>query len=58
MPFDRDYYRALGTFDLLMHARDNGLNPELAIAITERLAAKEHYANLVGHFHFNQGATA
>jgi len=55
--FDRDYYRALGTHSLLTHARENGLNPELAIAVTERLAAKEHWANLIGHFHFNKERT-
>lgn len=42
----REYYRALSTGELVTRAREEGLNPEMAIAVIERLAvlgvAQEH----------------
>ena len=51
MTHDRDYYRALFTLELLRIAREDGLNPELAIAITERLARDTCAAHTVGAYH-------
>lgn len=57
MTHDRDYYRCLHTDDLVDAARREGLNPEMAIAITERLAevlAVDGAAGGRGNFHFNR----
>lgn len=35
---DRDYYRSLTPERLLLTAREEGINPEMAIAIAEALA--------------------
>lgn len=35
---DRDYYRSLTSERLLLLAREEGINPEMAIAIAEALA--------------------
>lgn len=61
MTHDRDYYRCLHTDDLVDAARREGLNPEMAIAITERLAevlvevlAADGAAGGRGNFQFNR----
>lgn len=57
MTHDRDYYRCLHTDDLVETARREGLNPEMAIAITERLAevlAVDGAAGGRGNFQFNR----
>jgi hypothetical protein len=60
---DRCDYRAMTTGDLLGIARHEGLDEELAIAITERLADVEQWAapyrlqgptDRSGTFHFNR----
>lgn len=53
MQYDRNYYRALSERELLLRAKEHGINPELAVAITERLAIKTHLSHTVGHYHFN-----
>lgn len=50
MQHDRDDYRALGTHALLRAAREYGLNPEMAIAITERLATENYMQHTVGYY--------
>lgn len=55
MQHDRAYYRALHPGALIELARDEGLNEELAIAITERLAYQLDRRELIGCFHFNEG---
>ena len=53
---DRDYYRALSSFELVDLARDEGINPELAIAAVERLAKACHgYQAAKRGFEFNNG---
>lgn len=61
MTHDRDYYRCLHTDDLVETARREGLNPEMAIAITERLAERLAEVSTIyvavggrGNFHFNR----
>lgn len=57
MMHDRDYYRCLHTDDLVETARREGLNPEMAIAITERLAERVAVYGAAGgrgNFHFNR----
>lgn len=53
MQHDRDYYRSLGDVVLVDAARREGINPEMAIALAERLSAKL-YQPLQGCFTFNQ----
>lgn len=60
MMHDRDYYRCLHTDELVETARREGLNPELAIAITERLAEQTSVCGAVGgrgNFYFNRSET-
>lgn len=58
---DRDYYRCLDTLDLVRQARDEGINPEMAVAMAERLAdsLRRYYggdADKLGfEFNFNHG---
>lgn len=57
MTHDRDYYRCLLTDDLVDAARREGLNPEMAIAIAERLAKVSAIYGAVGgrgNFQFNR----
>lgn len=37
MAMDRDYYRSLNVDTLLLLAREEGIHPEMAVAITEML---------------------
>jgi hypothetical protein len=62
MAQDRDYYRSLTVDNLLLLAREEGINPEMAIAIAETLhSAREHWyyhdepfeGQAAGHFQFN-----
>jgi hypothetical protein len=39
---DLDYYRCMGAEALLEHARECGINPDMAVAIAERL---DHVTN-------------
>lgn len=54
MQHDRSYYRALSTEALIQRAAEDGLNEEMAIAITERLADFFCHDNLIGCFHFDE----
>lgn len=56
MTHDRDYYRSLSDVVLVDAARREGVNPEMAIALAERLADKVYYPSgyLRGCFTFNQ----
>lgn len=50
---DRDYYRSLDAIKLLILAVESGINPEMAIALADKLAST--YAPiLVGGFTFNE----
>lgn len=54
MTHDRSYYSAMDTAVLLRTAREDGINPELAIAITNRLAdTHPAYEGYRGTFRFN-----
>jgi hypothetical protein len=54
MTHDRTYYSAMSTQGLLLTAREQGINPELAIAITNRLAdTNPAYEGYRGTFRFN-----
>ena len=62
MQHDRSYYRALGTKALINEAREEGINPEMAIAIAERLARDfdrwtDRWTDQTGKFHFNERTT-
>ena len=57
MPRDRNDYRSLGTPLLLRLAREEGMNEEMAVAITERLAERSYAAHTVGCYHFNTNQT-
>lgn len=52
MKHDRSCYRSLDTALLLRMAREHGLNPEMSIALAERLA-EEHEGHTIGQYHFN-----
>lgn len=54
---DRDYYRSMPTRVLLILAAEEGLNPEMAIAIAEELASVEEMPRMVGQFAFNDKET-
>ncbi|HET8666845.1 MAG TPA: hypothetical protein VFM10_02625 [Terriglobales bacterium] len=56
MTHDRDYYRSLRDVVLVDAARREGINPEMAVALAERLADKVYYpaGHLRGCFAFNQ----
>jgi len=49
---DRDYYRAWPAGLMLQTAVEDGLNPELAIAIAEELAIVFGSPRMVGQIHF------
>lgn len=49
---DRDYYRSLSNAALAAAAREEGINPEMAIAAVERIAP----TRMRGNFHFNTGS--
>lgn len=61
MAQDRDYYRSLDAEILLLLAREEGINPEMAIALAEELqtaysAGYDPYLYegcATGHFTFN-----
>lgn len=61
IPHDRDYYRCLTTAELLALARDEGINPEMAVAMAERLSEKgagyygATHAKRGFEFNFNHG---
>ena len=48
---DRDYYRAM-TLVKIMRTAQEGINPEMAIALADRLAVC-YAPHLEGSFHFN-----
>ena len=51
---DRDYYRALDSHRLLTLAREEGINPEMAIALADRVANLDYgVSHMTGSFHFN-----
>ena len=50
---DRDYYRSLDAAKLLILAVEDGINPEMAIALADKLA-KTYAPILVGGFTFNK----
>ena len=50
---DRAYYRSLTTRQLLLHASEVGINPEMAIAISDELAEEAGESYLIGSFRFN-----
>lgn len=56
---DRDYYRALSSLQLLTVAGEDGINPEMAIALAEHLADKLYYPTgaKTGKFHFKDERT-
>lgn len=56
MPRDRDDYRAMSDTAIIVVAREEGIDPEMAIALAEKLAKRtftcgpgHHY----GRFRFN-----
>lgn len=54
MTHDRTYYSAMSTYRLLLIAREEGINPELAIAMAERLADSDYtFEAFRGTFRFN-----
>lgn len=54
---DRDFYRAMTAASLLNYARERGLNPELAIAMAEKLGEINNpFRGWRGVFTFNEGA--
>lgn len=53
MTHDRDHYRAMPARALLVLAVEDGINPEMAIAIAEELARKEFMFGMIGQFSFN-----
>lgn len=61
MAQDRDYYRSLTVDNLLLLAREEGINPEMAIVLAEELQTARYegydeYAyegQAAGHFQFN-----
>lgn len=54
MTHDRDYYSAMTTEGLLITAREDGINPELAIALANRIADNNPaYEGYRGTFRFN-----
>jgi len=58
MTHDRNYYRVLITAELLRIARDEGLNPEMAITIADKLAGQiRATTHTVGAYHFNTNQT-
>ena len=50
---DRDYYRALHTSELVLLAREEGINTEMAIAMADKLAGRCGSRVRPGQFHFN-----
>ena len=50
---DRNYYRSLSARRLLTLASEEGINSEMAIAITNKLADIVGETHLVGSFRFN-----
>lgn len=58
MPHDRDYYRALSADSLLTLAAENGIDPEMAVALAEALADQTATAYgpkyRKGAFYFNR----
>ena len=50
---DRAYYRSLTTRQLLLHASEVGINPEMAIAIANELAEEMGESCMIGSFRFN-----
>lgn len=53
MTHDRDYYRDMSVAQLVDAAREHGINPEMAIAMAERLSDDERRTGYFGHFKFN-----
>ena len=45
---DRDTYRSMDTEDLLLEARETGIDPEMAVVIAERL---DVLYNQAWHYH-------
>lgn len=55
MTHDRDFYRSLSHRSLLLVAEEEGINPEMAIALAEALAEAYDPARCRrGHFHFRK----
>lgn len=52
MTHDRAYYRSLSARALLVLAVEEGINPEMAVAIAEELAEEAGLPRMVGKFHF------
>lgn len=52
MTHDRDYYRAIPVRILLILAVEQGLNPEMSIAIAEKLAEHLKLNRMLGKFTF------
>lgn len=52
---NREYYRALSTEGLVLLAREDGINPEMAVAMAERLAQRTHGHSAKRGFEFNHG---
>lgn len=57
----REYYRSLSDERLVTLAREEGINPEMAIAVVERLAVRSTQVDsskLGFEFNFNGGTNA
>lgn len=54
MTHDRDYYRSLSSRALLVQAVEDGINPEMAVAMAEHLALSIDLPRMVGRFTFNE----
>lgn len=52
---DKDYYRCLGTEALLMAAREDGIDPEMAVVLAERLEVLDNQAWRYGIEHKSMG---
>lgn len=57
MTHDRDYYRSYSVRDLLRLAREDGINPEMAIVLAEQLATTLREVHTLGCYHFNINQT-
>lgn len=58
---DLDQYRSMDTHALLLEAREVGINPDMAVAIAERLERTDRWLNgngsTGGRYTFNQRST-
>ena len=59
MPRDRDDYRSMSSVGILKTAREEGIDPEMAIVLAEKLAAQTwaHHEYGAGCFRFNHKET-